>query len=98
MDKSSVQKKKKEKFTDQEMIQLSSEDDSDTVVLRPPNTFPQRGGRMALRARGRGRVPSERKTTPIYIDLESDSDVDSKDQGVAFSLNYKNWQYKITWT
>ncbi|XP_028549524.1 uncharacterized protein LOC110105940 [Dendrobium catenatum] len=58
---SSNQMKEKGKHIEQEMTQLSSEDDSDIVILRPPNALPQR-----------------------------DSDVEFTDQGVTFSLHYKN--------
>ncbi|PKU85204.1 hypothetical protein MA16_Dca018254 [Dendrobium catenatum] len=75
----SNQKKEKGKNINQEMTQSSSEDDSDIFVLRPPNTVPQRGGRMALR-----------RSTPIYIDLESDSDGELENQGAALSLDYRN--------
>ncbi|PKU64935.1 hypothetical protein MA16_Dca004550 [Dendrobium catenatum] len=75
----SNQEKEKGKIANQEMIQSSSEDDYDIIVLRPPNTLPQRGGRTALR-----------RATPVYIDLESDSDSELENQGVALSLDYKN--------
>ncbi|XP_028548815.1 uncharacterized protein LOC114579170 [Dendrobium catenatum] len=71
------------------MTRSSSEDDSDIVVLRPPSTLPQRGGKMALRARGRGRASLDRRAAPVYIDLE-DSDGELENQGAALSLDYQN--------
>ncbi|PKU65773.1 hypothetical protein MA16_Dca019755 [Dendrobium catenatum] len=79
LDKNSKEEKEKDKITNQKMIQSSSEDDFDIIILRPPNKLPQRGGRMALR-----------RTTPMYIDPKFDSNGEPKNQGVALSLDYKN--------
>ncbi|PKU77268.1 hypothetical protein MA16_Dca016549 [Dendrobium catenatum] len=75
----SNQDKEKDKNINQEMTQSSSEDDFNIVVLRPPNTLPQRGGRMALR-----------RAAPVYIDFKLDSDGELENQGAALTLDYKN--------